>query len=85
MVQKRKIRCPQCDFLGTIKKGKRNGYSRYFCKNCGSYFTDRRPNISEKNMFVWFRRWVREKQRQENLILASIINLKKRHFGHHFL
>ena len=62
MVQKRKIRCPQCGFLGTIKKGKRNGYSRYFCKNCGSYFTDRRPHISEKNMFVWFRRWVREKQ-----------------------
>ena len=62
MVQKRKIRCPQCGFLDTIKKGKRNGYSRYFCKNCGSYFTDRRPHISEKNMFVWFRRWVREKQ-----------------------
>ncbi|MBR5276094.1 MAG: transposase [Bacteroidaceae bacterium] len=48
--------------MDTIKKGKRNGYSRYFCKNCGSYFTDRRPHISEKNMFVWFRRWVREKQ-----------------------
>lgn len=62
MVQNRKIRCPQCGFLDTIKKGKRNGYSRYFCKNCGSYFTDRRPHISEKNMFVWFRRWVREKQ-----------------------
>ena len=62
MVQKRKIRCPQCGFLDTIKKGKRNGYSRYFCKNCGSYFTDRRPYISEKNMFVWLRRWVREKQ-----------------------
>ena len=62
MVQKRKIRCPQCGFLDTIKKGKRNGYSRYFCKICGSYFTDRRPHISEKNMFVWFRRWVREKQ-----------------------
>lgn len=62
MVQKRKIRCPQCGFMDTIKKGKRNGKSRYFCKNCGSYFTDRRPHIAEKNMFVWFRRWVREKQ-----------------------
>ena len=62
MVQKRKIRCPQCGFMDTIKKGKRNGYSRYFCKNCGSCFTDRRPHIAEKNMFVWFRRWVREKQ-----------------------
>lgn len=62
MVQKRKIRCPQCGFKDTIKKGKRNGNSRYFCKKCGSYFTDRRPHITEKNMFVWFRCWVREKQ-----------------------
>ena len=38
MVKKRKIRCPQCGFLDTIKKGKRDGYSRYFCKNCKSYF-----------------------------------------------
>ena len=43
MVKKRKIRCPLCGFHDTIKKGKRNGYSRYLCKNCGSYFTDRRP------------------------------------------
>lgn len=62
MVKKRKLRCPQCGFLDTIKKGKRDGYSRFFCKNCSSYFTDRRPHISEQNMFVWFEKWVRDKQ-----------------------
>lgn len=61
MVQRRKTRCPHCGFLDTIKKGKREGYSRYFCKNCKSYFTDRRPHVSEKNMFVWFEHWVRDK------------------------
>lgn len=71
MAQKRKIRCPQCGFMDTIKKGKRNGKSRYFCKNCGSYFTDRRPHIAEKNMFVWFRRWVREKQSIPQISQAS--------------
>ena len=62
MAQNRKIRCPSCGFLDTIKKGKRAGYSRYYCKNCNSYFTDRRPHITEQNMFVWFEHWVRDKQ-----------------------
>lgn len=61
MVKRRKIRCPHCGFLDTIKKGKRKMYSRYFCKNCNSYFTDRRPHISEQNMSVWFEHWVRDK------------------------
>lgn len=62
MAKTRKIRCPLCGFLDTIKRGKRDGYSRYFCKNCKSYFTDRRTHISDKNMFVWFEQWVRDKQ-----------------------
>ena len=40
MSKSRKMRCPHCGFLDTIKKGKRAGYSRYYCKNCNSYFTD---------------------------------------------
>ena len=63
MAKRRKHRCPHCRFLDTIKKGKRKGYSRYFCKNCKSYFTDRRPHISERNMFVWLEYWVRDKLR----------------------
>ncbi len=43
---------PRMRFLETIKKGKRNGRTRYYCKNCRNYFTDRREHISQKNMFV---------------------------------
>ncbi|WP_416989090.1 transposase-like zinc-binding domain-containing protein [Alistipes dispar] len=39
---KTKKRCPHCGFLETIKWDARNGCSRYYCKSCGSYFTDRR-------------------------------------------
>ena len=71
MAKRRKIRCPHCGFLDTIKKGKRDGYSRYFCKNCSSYFTDRRPHISELNMFVWFKLWVRDKHSVSQISKAS--------------
>ena len=71
MQKTRKIRCPHCGFLDTIKKGKRSGHSRYFCKNCSSYFTDRRPHISDKNMFVWFEHWVRDKQSISQISKAS--------------
>ena len=39
MVKMRKIKCPHCGSFDTIKKGKREGSSRHFCKNCSRYFT----------------------------------------------
>ena len=71
MSKSRKMRCPHCGFLDTIKKGKRAGYSRYYCQNCNSYFTDRRPHISDRNMFIWFVRWVRDKQSISQISQAS--------------
>ncbi len=71
MSKKRRLRCPFCGFLDTIKKGKRSGYSRYLCKNCESYFTDRRQHISDKNKMVWFREWVVGKQSIEQLSQRS--------------
>ncbi len=62
MSKSRRLRCPHCGFLDTIRKGSRGGYSRYYCKNCGSYFTDRKPHISNKNKFIWFREWVEGKR-----------------------
>ena len=44
------------------KMGIRHGYIRYYCKNCHSYFIDRRVWISDKNKFVRFERWIRGKQ-----------------------
>ena len=80
--KKRKIRCPLCGFLETIKKGKLDGSSRYFCKNCNSYFTDRRVHISKQNMFVWFEKWVRDKQSISQIAKASCYSERtlKRYF-----
>ncbi len=62
MTKKRRKRCPNCGFIDTINKGVRNGSVRYYCKHCNSYFTDKREYISHRNMFVWFKHWVRDKQ-----------------------
>jgi hypothetical protein len=57
--------------LDTIRRGTRGGYSRHYCKNCSSYFTDRRPHISDKNKFVWFREWVEGKRSIAQLARVS--------------
>lgn len=74
-----KKRCPHCGYLDVIKWGKRAGRTRYFCRNCGSSFTDRRPAISDKNKQVWFRDWVGGKQSIEELADRSgygVLHLK---------
>ena len=58
MEKSRRIRCPFCDSFDIYKRGQRNGISRYQCKECHRYFTDRRKDISSKNREVWFRQWV---------------------------
>ena len=62
MTQKRRIRCPNCGYLDTKRNGKYKNHQHYYCKNCSSYFTDRREHISDKNMFIWFERWILGKQ-----------------------
>lgn len=62
MTQRRRKRCPHCGSLDTKSNGHHRGYKRYYCKNCDSYFTDRREHISDKNMFIWFERWILGKQ-----------------------
>ena len=62
MPKTRRERCPQCGFLDVIKWGKQSGHQRYKCKNCGTIFTFRRKDISNKNRFVWFEWWILRKQ-----------------------
>jgi len=62
MASTRRIRCPYCGSLNTIKKGSRGGHRHYYCKSCSHYFTDRRSHITGKNKFVWFREWIVGKQ-----------------------
>lgn len=71
MSKNHKKRCPHCGFLEVVKWGKRNGRTRYHCKNCDSYFTDRRRDITDRNKSVWFREWIVGKQTIERLAERS--------------
>lgn len=62
MSKTRKKRCPYCGFLSCVKNGKQSGHQRYYCKNCLSYFTSKRKDISQLNRFVWFESWILGKQ-----------------------
>lgn len=62
MSKTRRIRCPFCGSLDTKRNGKYKSHQHYYCKNCESYFTDRREHISDRNMYVWFERWILGKQ-----------------------
>lgn len=62
MQKTRKKRCPECGFLSTQKWGTRNGHQRYKCNNCGSLFTFRRKDVSQRNKFIWFEWWILRKQ-----------------------
>ena len=82
MEQKRHQRCPHCSFLETVKRGKRAGHTRYYCKNCGKYCTDRRTAVSDKNKEIWFRRWVVGKESISQLATQSPYSARtlKRYF-----
>ena len=45
-----------------IKWGYQNLKSRFRCKSCGIYFTWSNKGVKEANSFVWFEKWVIEKQ-----------------------
>ena len=55
---RRRLRCPNCGALDTLKWGVRNGVQRYRCRNCQSLFSARRNEISKSNRFIWFKKWV---------------------------
>ena len=60
--EKYKKRCWACGLTDTIKWGKQFGKQRYKCKNCGILFTDSKPSVSYSNQFIWFRKWIIDKQ-----------------------
>lgn len=59
--EKYKKRCWACGFVDSIKWGKQGGKQRYKCKNCGIFFTGSKPSVSKSNRFVWFRKWIFER------------------------
>jgi uncharacterized C2H2 Zn-finger protein len=48
--------------LDVIRWGKRDGKQRFKCKNCGVLFTRNKPEQRVQNRFIWFKKWVIERQ-----------------------
>lgn len=47
--------------------GKQNKKQRFKCKNCGLLFCNNRPEQKIRNRFVWFKKWVLERQTYKTL------------------
>lgn len=56
--EKYKKRCWACGYQDNIKWGKQAGKQRYYCKNCGIYFCINNSSVKDKNLEVWFKRWI---------------------------
>ena len=57
--------------MDVIRWGKRNNKQRFKCKNCDILFTRSRPEQKLKNRFVWFKKWVLERQTYKTLTRDS--------------
>ena len=66
-MEKFKKRCLACGSLSVIKWGKQGGKQRFKCKNCGILFTRNDPIQKLENRFVWFRKWVQDRQTYQTL------------------
>jgi YHS domain-containing protein len=63
--------CPICNAKNTQKKGKRNGKQRYRCSSCFHNFHQSNKSVQLNNQFVWFRKWVIERQVYKYLVRDS--------------
>lgn len=64
-------KCPICESKKVIKKGKRNGKQRFHCSACFHNFIVENRGVSKHNQFVWFRKWVMERQVYKLLVRDS--------------
>lgn len=69
--EKNTPKCPICEGKNVQKWGKRNGKQRYRCIDCFYYFIRPNKGVSEHNQFVWFRKWIMERQVYTNLVRDS--------------
>lgn len=53
--------------MDVIKWGIQTGKQRFRCKNCDIFFTRNRPEQRVQNRFIWFRKWVLERQTYKTL------------------
>lgn len=67
----KKKRCWACGSLEVIRWGKQGGKQRFKCKNCGIFFTRSSKDQTHRNRFVWFKKWVLERQTFKSLCRES--------------
>lgn len=71
MSKSKKTRCWACGSLDVIRWGERRGKQRFKCKSCDIFFTNTKPELSKRNRFVWFRKWIEGKQTISQLVIQS--------------
>lgn len=69
--EKKHVKCPICESVKTQKWGVRNDKQRYRCPACNYNFTVSNEGVSLNNQFVWFRKWVMERQVYKYLVRDS--------------
>ncbi|WP_392420157.1 transposase [Capnocytophaga canis] len=80
-------KCPVCDSNHIIKKGKRNGKQRFQCGDCQANFTIKNIGVKRKNQFIWFRKWIMERQvyktlsRDSSMSQSTLQNLFKHYLS----
>jgi hypothetical protein len=57
--------------LEVIRWGKRGGKQRFKCRECGILFTNNRPLQKIQNRFIWFQKWILERQTYQILVRES--------------
>lgn len=62
--------------MDVIRWGKRDGKQRFKCKNCGVFYTRNRPEQRVENRFIWFRKWVLERQTYRTLSRDSGLSIR---------
>lgn len=63
--------CPVCSVQNVQKWGKQNGKQRYRCANCYHNFTLSNDGVKKANQFVWFYKWIMERQVYQHLTRDS--------------
>lgn len=61
--------------MSVIRWGKQGNKQRFKCKNCGIHFTRNDPTQCLENRFVWFKKWVVERQTYKTLSRDSGLSI----------
>lgn len=69
--EKNNPQCPICNAKSVQKWGHQNNKQRYRCSDCFHNFIVTNKGVSDRNQFVWFWKWIMERQVYKNLIRDS--------------